>query len=118
MDIKPSIQVAYQHALRELAQAGFDVDGACLEASVLMHEYLRRHGIRAELIRREMPDGGHWTVRVSGVEYDPTVATWRDAPRGAKGLYRIRKNSPHHRWPETRVDERKAYSIWYGEDEE
>lgn len=118
MDIESLVQAAYQHALHELAQAGFDVNGACLEASVLMHKYLRRHGIRAELIRREHPDGGHWTIRTPAGEYDPTISAWHDAPRDATGLYRVSKSSPQHKWPETVVDEERAYAVWYGENEE
>ena len=116
MDVESLIQAAYQHALRELAQAGFDVNGACLEASVLMHKYLREHGVRAELVRREMPDGGHWTIRTPAGEYDPTISAWPNAPVRVRGLYLVEPDSPHHEWPETSVDEKRAYSFWYGEE--
>ena len=110
------VERAYQHALRELAQTGVDVNGACLEASVIMHKYLRDHGFCAKLVRREMPEGGgHWTVRVSEAEYDPTIAAWPDAPAGAQGLYVVEPHSPHYAWPETRVNVRGAYACWYGE---
>ena len=110
--VDPVVLDAYEHALRELAEFGLSVDGACLEASVLMHQYLREHGIRAELVRREIPDaGGHWTVRTPAGEYDPTIMAWDG---GVPGLYTVRAESPHHEWPETKVDEARAYSMWFG----
>lgn len=113
--VEPLVVAAYQHALQELAQADIPLCGACLEASVLMHQYLRDRDAPVQLVRRESEVGGHWTVRTPQAEYDPTIATWPDAPRSAQGLYVVEGDSPHHDWPETEVDVPKAYAVWFGE---
>ena len=110
----PEILKAYSVARRFVNQP--TLAGYCLEASVAMVEFLRRHRdkereCRVELIRRELEDGGHWTAEVDGVEYDPTCADWDDAPPDSQPgtLYVVEENSPHNRWPRTRVHVPAAY---------
>jgi hypothetical protein len=94
-----------------------DLSGACLEASVLMHDWLQRHGLAADLVRRTIPElGGHWSVLVPGVgEFDPTIAFWPDAEAwgisGGPGLYHVRRGSPHGRWRRSSVDVCRAYEV-------
>jgi len=103
---------AYAHAVKEMASSGTPMDGGCIEASVLMHKYLREHGKRAELVRRDLgSDEGHWTIRTSDGEFDPTINFWNG---GRGGLRIVRKSDPHRQWPETTADERGAYSTVFG----
>jgi len=89
---------------------GKDLEGACLEAAVIMADILDR----AEVLRRESPKyGGHWTVRVRGVEYDPTICFWTagapaDSKRGE--LYVVGPKSPHRAWPVTETS--KDPLVW------
>ena len=93
-------------------------DGACIEAAVLLRECLRRRGINAELVRREMSGGrgGHWTVETPWGEVDPTCAFWPkgDRPKDAEpgALYVVRRGrSPHGKWRRTAVDVDRAYAV-------
>jgi hypothetical protein len=86
----------------------------CLEASVVMVEYLHRHGHpHAHLIRRNCDGDGHWTIQLNKVEYDPTCADWPDPPPDSipRTLYQVTQESPHHAWPRTRVNMQAAYEI-------
>lgn len=109
---------AFQAARRYLAEepSFCDLDGYCLEASVLMHKYLVKRGVDAKLVRYEdRKIGGHFTVRVPEGEFDPTIGCWKDAPRAAKCnvLYPVTPQSPHRRWRRTPVSEKAAYeSVW------
>ena len=99
-----------------LAAWGADAEGACIEVSVYMHRELRRRGIDAQLVRYEMPrDGGHWTVRALGQEFDPTIGLWRPRPpRGvvAGALHVVGPRSPHRHWDEDgSVNAADAYAI-------
>jgi hypothetical protein len=119
---------AFRWARQELAKTpGFcDLDGFCIDASVMMHKYLRDHGVRARLVRYELPtgEGGHWTIETSEGEFDPTVGCWKlrgvgeePRPRGARcdALYPVTESSPHRRrWRRTRVVERTAYETVFG----
>ena len=84
----------------------------CLEASVVIVEYLHRHGQNAKLIRRNCEGDGHWTIQVNESEYDPTCADWPDPPANSQAgtLYQVKSDSPHHHWPRTRVNRRIAYA--------
>lgn len=100
----PAAQSAYKFAVKHIG----DMDGQCLEASALMAHHLRGQGFPdARAIRRVLPSGdGHWTVRFSGHEYDPTVAHWAsDRPDGVgeKSLHHVVKGSPVLRWPEDKL---------------
>jgi len=90
-----------------------NLDGYCLEASVVMVEYLRRRHIPDVQLCRRLCDGdGHWTIIVLQREYDPTCADWNTnrPPRAKPGsLYKVTKSSPHHQWPLTRVNQTTAY---------
>lgn len=91
------------------------LDGYCIEASVLMHKYLSRRGVRAKLVRYATPVGGHWTIRTPEGEFDPTIGCWSDRPPSAKcgALYAVTAKSPHRRWRKTRTNKRAAYSaVW------
>ncbi len=107
----------WSHAVEALAANGFeDMDGMCLEASVVLCERLRDEGVDARLARRWSDEyGGHWTVCTSAGEFDPTIAWWGDsAPKGAsKGqLYEVTNVSPHAGWEkDDSVDESTAYRI-------
>ena len=111
----PEIQEAYRVTRRFIGEPA--LDGHCLEASVAMAEHLRRHRTkevdrqRVKLVRRELADGGHWSVEVDDIEYDPTCSDWSDAPIDAEPgtLYTVSVNSPHHGWPRTRIHLRSAY---------
>jgi hypothetical protein len=86
----------------------------CLEASVVMVEYLHRHGQHnAHLIRRNCDGDGHWTIQLNRVQYDPTCADWPDPTPNSipRTLYQITQESPHHAWPRTRVNKQAAYEI-------
>lgn len=86
----------------------------CLEASVVMVEFLHRHGHRdAHLIRRNYDGDGHWTIELNKVEYDPTCADWPDPPPKSipHTLYQVTSQSPHHTWPRTRINIQAAYEI-------
>jgi len=105
-------QAAYKYAVAEMAVDGIPMDGGCIEASVFMHKYLREHGKRVELVRRDLGgDEGHWTVRTSDGEFDPTIKFWKG---GRGGLKVVGKTDQHHRWPETAADERRAYATVFG----
>lgn len=84
----------------------------CLEACVVMVEYLNRHGQDAHLIRRNCEGDGHWTIQVNDIEYDPTCAGWPDPPADSSPgtLYQVNDASPHHRWHRTRVNREGAYA--------
>lgn len=85
------IQQVYQQLVAEFG----DLDGYCVEASIYMYRKLCERGIKATVVRRTMgEDGGHWTIRVGGVEYDPTINWWT----GGKELYVVDKKSPHRKW--------------------
>lgn len=112
-------QQAFRAARRYLAEEpGFcNLNGYCLEASVLMHKYLTKRGVEAKLVRYEDPAiGGHFTVRVPEGEFDPTIGCWPDAPKTAKcdALYPVTAHSPHRRrWRRTPVNTKVAYeSVW------
>jgi hypothetical protein len=103
------------HRAAKLFCGNSNLNTFCLEASVVMVEYLHRHGQRnARLIRRNCGDGdGHWTIQLNKVEYDPTCADWPDPPPTSlpRTLYQITPESPHHAWPRTRVNKQAAYEI-------
>jgi hypothetical protein len=89
-----------------------NLDGYCLEASVVMVEYLRRHRVPKVELRRRLYEGdGHWTITIGEQEYDPTCTDWTNRPPRAKpgSLYKVTKSSPHHQWPPTRVNQTAAY---------
>lgn len=114
----PEIQRAFQVAQRFIRQT--DLNGYCLEASVVMAEHLRRHRTREadrriKLVRRKIVNDGHWTVEVDGQEYDPTCAYWdwtgARVPVGLvpRELYEVSPRSPHRFWRRTRIHLRYAY---------
>jgi hypothetical protein len=89
-----------------------NLDGYCLEASVVMVEYLLRRRVANVQLRRRLYDGdGHWTIILGQQEYDPTCADWTNPPARTKpgSLYKITKSSPHHQCPLTRVNQTAAY---------
>jgi hypothetical protein len=77
-----------------------NLDGACLEASVLFVDLLRKRQIQAELVRYLMSDSsGHWAVKTPAGVYDPTINWWPETKRNAaKKLHSVGPNSPHHKW--------------------
>lgn len=82
-----------------------ELDGWCVEASVFMWQRLKKAGIDSEIIRRNMgADGGHWTIRVAGVEYDPTYNWWT----GGTALYIVTDKSPHKGWKITGTSKTSA----------
>jgi len=113
-------QDAFRAARRFLAKApGFcNLNGYCIEASVLMHKYLKKRGVGVRLVRYKTAVGGHWTIRTPEGEFDPTIGCWPNAPRLARGakcdtLYPVTDQSPHRRWKQTPVSETTAYStVW------
>jgi hypothetical protein len=90
------------------------LDGYCLEASVIIVEYLRRHHVeQVRLIRRNYGGEGHWNFAINQQEYDPTCADWTNPPTGTVpgSIYKITEHSPHHACPRTRVNNQAAYEI-------
>lgn len=88
-----------------LAKISGPLDGHCLDVCEDVRDRLRRVGIRAALVCRDEPshESGHWTVRVRGAEYDPTIgyAEWsRGLPVKRGALHVVTPRSPHRRWPE------------------
>lgn len=114
-EIPDLVKAAYEHAKREMSAAGLSLDGGCLEASVFMHDYFRRRGVKALLVRRELDEGdGHWTVKVLGKEFDPTIghASWSLAmPVARNELHVVGRDSPHQEWRRTRVNTARAYEV-------
>jgi hypothetical protein len=100
------------HRAAKLFCGTSDLNSYCLEACVVMVEYLHRHGHHAQLIRRECQGDGHWTIHVDKAEYDPTCADWPNPPADSHPgtLYRVTNESPHHGWPRTRVNKQAAYA--------
>jgi len=90
------------------------LDSYCLEASVIIAEYLRRHHVEhVRLIRRNSAGEGHWNFAINQQEYDPTCADWTNPPTSTVpgSIYEITEHSPHHAWPLTRVNNQAAYEI-------
>ena len=100
------------HRAAKLFCGTSDLNRYCLEACVVMVEYLHRHGQNAQLIRRDCGGDGHWTIQVNDAEYDPTCADWPDPPADSQAgnLYQVNSDSPHHRWPSTPVNRQIAYA--------
>jgi hypothetical protein len=89
-----------------------NLDGYCLEASVVMVEFLRRRKVADVRLCRRLYNGhGHWTIIIHQQEYDPTCADWTNRPERSNpgSLYKVTESSPHHQWPLTRVNETAAY---------
>jgi hypothetical protein len=102
------------HRAAKLFCGTSDLNSFCLEACVVMVEYLQRHGQhQARLIRRNYDGDGHWTIELNKIEYDPTCSDWPDPPPNSipRTLYQIIPDSPHHTWPRTRVNKQAAYEI-------
>lgn len=102
------------HHAAKLFCGSSNLNTFCLEASVVMVEYLQRHGQHdAHLIRRNCDGNGHWTIQLNRVEYDPTCAYWPDPPPDSlpQTLYQVTPESPHHTWPRTLVNKQAAYEI-------
>jgi|GEM_PF-2822667 hypothetical protein len=100
------------HRLAKRVCGTDNLNGFCLEASVVIVEYLRRHHVKqVRLIRRNCADEGHWTFAINQQEYDPTGADWTNPSTGTTPgtIYKVTKHSPHHDWPATEVNERAAY---------
>lgn len=106
-----AIHLQKAHRVAKLFCGTKNLDSYCLEASVVMVEYLRRHQIQAQLIRREYNGDGHWTIKIDQIEYDPTCADWKTPPAGsiAGQLYTVTNHSTHSAWPQTKVNETIAY---------
>lgn len=92
-----------------------NLDGACLEASVLFRNLIRQKGMAADLVRYETSFGGHWAVRTPVGVYDPTIGWWSKRPKGVAKmvLHQVGPSSPHTKWKEDlQVDTKAAEEVF------
>lgn len=96
--VPPEVRAAFKAALKTNGLVKKTTDSWCLEIVESMTDYLKDHGYDARPQRRDMgAQGGHWTLKHDGVEYDPTIEDWdRKKPTGK--IHVVSPVSPHHKW--------------------